>query len=66
VEPDLSIADFQTLLAERTGVAAAQQEVLTGFPPAPLRVRRLSFVDNFVPCDGAVQASVWYSAYGRG
>lgn len=38
VDGGLSIAAFQQLLEERTGVAPADQEILTGFPPAPLQV----------------------------
>ncbi len=34
----LSIAAFQELLAEKTGVAPPQQEILTGFPPAPIQL----------------------------
>lgn len=39
VDPGTSIQEFQALLAERTGVAPEQQELLTGFPPAPLQVQ---------------------------
>lgn len=34
----LSLSAFQELLAEKTGVPAFQQELLAGFPPAPLRM----------------------------
>ena len=56
MEPGLSIADFQALLAERTGVAAGQQEVLTGFPPAPLQVRSTG-ARGCTHCTGALKAS---------
>jgi len=34
----LSLSAFQELLAEKTGVPAFQQELLAGFPPAPLQM----------------------------
>ncbi|KAK9839310.1 hypothetical protein WJX81_006947 [Elliptochloris bilobata] len=36
--PALSVAALQDLLAERTGVPPHEQELLTGFPPAVLRL----------------------------
>lgn len=32
----LSLSEFQELLAEKTGVPASHQELLGGFPPAPI------------------------------
>ncbi|BDA47793.1 probable ubiquitin thioesterase OTU1 at C-terminar half [Coccomyxa sp. Obi] len=32
----LSLSDFQEMLAEKTGVPASHQELLGGFPPAPI------------------------------
>lgn len=34
----LSLSAFQELLAEKTGVPPSQQELLTGFPPAPIQL----------------------------
>lgn len=42
LEPsETSLLEFQALLAERTGVPAAAQELLAGFPPRPVQVRAL-------------------------
>lgn len=38
----LSLPDFQELLAEKTGVPASHQELLGGFPPAPISLPALS------------------------
>ena len=38
VNPDISLQEFQLLLQEKTGVSAARQELLSGFPPKPLQV----------------------------
>ena len=36
LDGSLSLSDFQELLAEKTGVPASHQELLGGFPPAPI------------------------------
>ena len=35
---DASIAEFQAAIAAKSGVPAANQELMTGFPPQPLHV----------------------------
>ena len=35
---ETSLLDFQALLGDRTGVPAAAQELLSGFPPRPVQV----------------------------
>ena len=39
---ETTLRDFQALLAERTGVLADEQEILSGFPPRPLQVSSCS------------------------
>ena len=38
IEPSSSIAEFQQLLAEKSGVQPHEQELLSGFPPRPLQL----------------------------
>ncbi|KAK9802938.1 hypothetical protein WJX72_000560 [[Myrmecia] bisecta] len=38
LEGSLSVRAFQQMLAEKTGVPAAAQEILAGFPPKPLQL----------------------------
>ncbi len=35
---ETKVLDFKALLADRTGVSAAAQELLAGFPPRPVQV----------------------------
>lgn len=38
LDGSLSVAEFQQLLAEKTGVPAPEQELLAGFPPAAIKL----------------------------
>jgi hypothetical protein len=38
LETTLSVSEFQHILAEKTGVAPEEQELLGGFPPVPIQL----------------------------
>lgn len=38
LQPSMTVASFQKLLAETTGIEPGAQEVLVGFPPKPVKV----------------------------
>ena len=38
LDPAASLASLQASVAEKSGVAVARQELLSGFPPKPLQV----------------------------
>lgn len=45
---DMSVSEFQNIVAEKTGVAPHRQEILAGFPPKVLEV-----IERTQMCDRA-------------